>query len=79
MHASLSFASPCPKCRHQRAQRGFSRASLLRLLSSGHAIEAYCSACDEFWAISRQERAALAGEVNGRGIADSFSHDEGER
>jgi hypothetical protein len=38
----------------------FSRAALGRLLNGGHPIEAYCVTCDEFWAISSRERAALA-------------------
>jgi len=70
MHESNCFASSCPKCRHQQLQRGFSRAVLLRLLSSNDPIEAYCPTCDEFWAISSRERVALLGELKGWGVGD---------
>jgi hypothetical protein len=30
------------------------------MLTGGHPIEAYCTSCDEFWAISAAERAELA-------------------
>ena len=60
VHQSIPFASVCPKCRHQQAQRGFSRAALGRLLNAGHPIEAYCVSCDDFWSISTLERHALA-------------------
>jgi len=71
MHEPIFFASSCPKCRQRQPQRGFSRAALLRLLSAGHPIEADSASCDEFWALGPREQAALAGEVNGRGAADS--------
>jgi len=59
MHESIPFTSTCPKCQVQQPQQGFSRADLGRLLNNGHPIEAYCVTCDEFWAISPGERAAL--------------------
>jgi hypothetical protein len=59
-HASdVPFKSMCPKCAQMRPQRGFDRNSLLRLLSNGYPLEAYCEQCDEFWSISAKERAAL--------------------
>ena len=59
-HASnVPFESICPKCAQMRPQRGFDRNSLLRLLSSGYPVEAYCESCDEFWSISAKERAEL--------------------
>jgi hypothetical protein len=65
MHESIPFTSTCPKCQVQQTQRGFSRAALGRLLHSGHPIEAYCVTCDEFWAISPRERAALVAGLGG--------------
>lgn len=65
MHESIPFTSTCPKCQAQQAQRGFSLAALGRLLNGGHPIEAYCVTCDEFWAISPRERAALASGLGG--------------
>ena len=55
----IPFMSPCPKCTRVRLQRGFDRASLLRLFNQGYPIEAYCETCDEFWSVSAKERAAL--------------------
>ena len=55
----ISFMSPCPKCAQVRLQRGYDRASLLRLFNEGYPIEAYCETCDEFWSVSAKERAAL--------------------
>jgi len=60
MHQPVPFTSVCPKCGVPQPQRGFSRAALGRLLNGGYPIEAYCVACDEFWAISPAERVALA-------------------
>ena len=66
VHQSIAFASICPKCRNQQAQRGLSRAALGRLLNAGHPIEAYCVGCDDFWSISSQERHALAERLTQR-------------
>jgi hypothetical protein len=60
MHESVPFMAICPKCQAHRLQRGFSREALDRMLTGGHPVEAYCMSCDEFWAISPGERAALA-------------------
>jgi hypothetical protein len=65
MHESIPFTSTCPKCQVQQTQRGFSRASLGRLLHNGHPIEGYCVTCDEFWVISPRERAALVAGLGG--------------
>ena len=77
--ANFFFYSSCPKCRREQSQGGFSRARLLRLLDSGHPIEAYCTTCDKFWAVSPQERALIANELVSRGGADSSSQGQGER
>jgi hypothetical protein len=55
----VSFSSECPKCGHDRAQSGYVGEELALLLTSGAEIEAYCSNCDEHWAISTEERADL--------------------
>ena len=62
------FESMCPKCAQIQPQHGFDRNSLLRLLSGGYPVEAYCAPCDEFWSISAKERAALvAATIEGGG------------
>ena len=60
MSNSAPFASECPRCSHDRVQPGYARDELQQLLDSGAAIEAYCSSCDQYWAISVEERADLA-------------------
>ena len=77
--ANFFFYSSCPKCRREQSQGGLSRARLLRLLDSGHPIEAYCTTCDKFWAVSAQERVAIAKELVSRGGADSSTQEQGER
>jgi hypothetical protein len=57
---SVPFLSTCPKCRDLRAQEGFGKRSVVRLLSRNLPIEAYCVVCDDFWEISAHERAELA-------------------
>ena len=57
--SNVPFESMCPSCAQMQPQRGFDRNSLLRLLSSGYSLDAYCATCDEFWSISAKERAAL--------------------
>jgi hypothetical protein len=44
-------------------QPGFDRGSLLKLLSRGCPVEAYCPTCNAFWSISAKERAALVAAV----------------
>jgi hypothetical protein len=58
-HATIPFASTCPKCAQAQPQRGYDVGSLLRLLNRGYPVEAYCETCDEFWSIDLKERAAL--------------------
>jgi len=65
--ANVPFESMCPNCKQVQPQRGFDRNSLLRLLSSGYPVEAYCAKCDEFWSISAKERAALVAAAVGGG------------
>ena len=57
---SVAFMSTCPTCRDLRAQEGFGKRSVLRLLNRNQPIEAYCVVCDDFWEISANERAELA-------------------
>jgi len=65
--SNVPFESMCPKCAQFQPQRGFDRNSLLRLLSSGYPVEAYCATCDEFWSISAKERAVLVAAAIGGG------------
>jgi len=58
-HESLPFIARCPRCKHQRPQRGYNRAALQRLLKRGHPVEAYCAVCDEYWAVSAEELARI--------------------
>jgi len=60
MHESMPFTSACPTCGAQHLQRGFSPATVKRLLADGYPIEAYCVLCDKFWPISVRERVDLA-------------------
>jgi len=62
---SIPFLATCPKCKHQRAQDGYSRGELLRLLNRHHPVEAYCETCDHFWSISAQERSRLITAFSG--------------
>ena len=59
VRTKIPFLSLCPKCAQVRLQRGYDRASLLRLFDQGYPVEAYCETCDEFWSVSAKERAAL--------------------
>ena len=61
--SGIPFVSICPMCAQVRPQPGYDRESLLRLISNGYPVEAYCSLCDEFWSISAKEHAALAAAV----------------
>ena len=65
LHGStkIPFMSPCPKCAQVRLQRGYDRATLLRLFNQGYPVEAYCETCDEFWSVSAKERAALIADT----------------
>jgi hypothetical protein len=53
------FSSECPKCHRERVITT-SPDELAELLESGSEIEGYCTACDESWSISTEERADLA-------------------
>ena len=60
----VPFTSTCPRCTREQQQRGFPRATLSRLLDKGYPIEAYCVMCDQFWPLSRRERAMLRGALS---------------
>ena len=62
---AIPFLATCPKCKHQRPQDGYIRADLLRLLSDGQPVEAYCATCDDCWSISTQECSRLATALMG--------------
>ena len=59
------FLAKCPGCQQHHTQNGFTVASLQRLLTRGHPIEAYCVICDDFWKINDQERARVAAHLPG--------------
>jgi hypothetical protein len=63
----LRFVATCPRCRRQQSQRGFTRATLLRLLDDDLEIHAYCESCRDFWPISEEERHRLIGEFDDNG------------
>ena len=56
MNEVVPFMSRCPKCGDRRLQEGYTHRMLRRLLNTGANIEAYCGACNEFWAVSALER-----------------------
>jgi hypothetical protein len=43
-----------------RSQQSYAFRALVGFLVSNQPIEAYCAVCNEFWAISPNERADLA-------------------
>jgi len=64
MHEIACFRALCPTCKSEREQRNHTRANLLRLLDADFRIEAYCTGCREFWAISPRERAMLGQQLS---------------
>jgi len=56
----LTFLSTCPRCGHERLQRGYTRRNLLKLLGSRRKIDGYCIVCNVCWEISESERRAIA-------------------
>lgn len=60
IQGSIPFLATCPKCKQPQPQHGYNGATLLRILNRGYPVEAYCPACEEFWAVSAHERARLA-------------------
>jgi hypothetical protein len=71
LHEAIPFLATCPKCKHQRPQDGYIRGDLLKLLSDGDPVEAYCATCDDFWSLSRHERSRLATAL-GEGAAGAY-------
>lgn len=60
----ITFVSTCPKCGHERAQRGYTRRVLLNLLNRRSEIDAYCINCNVCWPISESERRAISPQLN---------------
>ena len=60
MAEAIEFLAECPRCGHERRQRGYEREELAELLGAGAPIEAHCGNCDTVWPISVEERADLA-------------------
>ena len=54
------FASTCPGCEQQRLQHGHTRRALIRLIGARQVIDAYCLECDMVWAVTLEERDAIA-------------------
>jgi len=63
-----SFSSECPSCNQERLLTGYSPEELADLLRTGADIEAYCSSCDEHWAISTEDRADLSKALSRKGL-----------
>lgn len=61
----VPLSCECPNCGEDRLQYGYDREELLEMLRAGAAIQAYCSACDEHWEMSTEERADIARALNG--------------
>jgi hypothetical protein len=57
------FFSTCPDCKHSRRQCGYEWTELVKSLSAGQAIDAYCLTCDVVWPITAQERFLLAKQI----------------
>jgi len=66
MNTLAPFLIECPKCKRDRALRGYSNDELAALLNSGADIEGYCMSCDELWSISTEERAEIAHALSRR-------------
>ncbi len=64
MADTAPFFAECPHCRTDRVQPGYPRDELRQLLDTGAEIMAYCTNCDERWAVSTEERVDIA-----RGLA----------
>jgi len=59
MNPQAPISSECPKCHQERAVT-YEREELVELLREGAEIEAWCTSCDESWAVSTDERADIA-------------------
>ena len=60
MADAVSFFAECPNCGADRVQPGYPRDELQQLLDAGAEIMAYCTSCDEHWAVSTEERVDIA-------------------
>jgi hypothetical protein len=56
----ISFVSTCPKCGHERLQRGYTRRALFSLLDTRRTVDAYCTVCNVCWPITEGERHAIS-------------------
>jgi hypothetical protein len=59
----INFVSTCPTCGRERVQYAYTRRGLVRLLETGHVIDAYCRRCDVVWPVSAQERDLYRAQV----------------
>ena len=55
-----TFVSTCPNCGHGRLQHGYTRRTLVKLLSTRRKIDAYCNLCNVCWPISENERRMIS-------------------
>jgi hypothetical protein len=60
MPDTVPFFAECPNCGNDRVQPGYPRDELQQLLDAGAEIMAYCTNCDEHWAVSTEERVDIA-------------------
>ena len=63
MDRYVPFKSRCPKCGYEWLQDGYTRRTLVELLSSKSSIEAYCMRCGVLWPINAEEQHALRAEL----------------
>jgi len=64
MGQALAFDAICPICGRYELQDAFTCAALERLIDGCHPIEAYCTACDEFWTVNIQTRVEIIEAVS---------------
>jgi hypothetical protein len=57
---TVPFFAECPRCGTDRVQPSYPRDELRQLLDAGAEVMAYCTNCDEHWAVSTEERVDIA-------------------
>jgi hypothetical protein len=66
MNPKMPISSECPNC-HQERMVTYTGEELVELLREGAEIEAWCTSCDEHWAVSTEERADIARIIERQG------------
>lgn len=59
----LLVSSNCPRCYHHRVV-AYTRSALADSIRTGAPIEFFCIDCGETWAISTDEREAIARDLD---------------